>query len=541
MHEVLFIGHMATDHGLCVDPAKVQAIKGMPTPKDVISVQRLLGLAQYLSKFLPHLSDITKPLCELTQKDIAWVWDHPQQEALEKLKQAVMSTPVLRYYNINEEVTLQCDASQSGLGVAMMQNGQPVAYASRALSPVETRYAQIEKELLAVVFACDHFDAYIYGRSKVHIQTDHKPLESIVQKPLHSAPKRLQRMLLQLQKYNLEWTYKKGTTMYLADTLSRAHLPDVCACDHELATNLAKIDHTATTQLAVTKDRLTRISYTSADDPVLQVLRETIQQGWPEHKSRVPPCIRAYYDFRDELTIQDQLVFKGPRIVIPAVLRKEMMSMIHASHIGIEGSIRMARDSLYWPRMNADLKEYISKCDICLAHQAVPGKESLLQHEIPERPWARIGVDLCELRGRTLLVVCDYYSNYIEVEKIHAATTQSISKVLKCLFSRYGVPNVVVSDNGPQFSSADFANFAQTWGFTHTTTSRTIPNLMAKRKMPSRPSKGCSQNVGNQASQNIGHFWIGKTRQWKGWEPAQHNGSWVVAVEHSFQLLSLYY
>ena len=94
--------------------------------------------------------------------------------------------------------------------------------------------------------------------------------------------------------------------MYLADTLSRAHLPDVCACDHELATNLAKIDHTATTQLAVTKDRLTRISYTSADDPVLQVLRETIQQGWPEHKSRVPPCIWAYYDFHDELTIQDQ-------------------------------------------------------------------------------------------------------------------------------------------------------------------------------------------------------------------------------------------
>ena len=95
---------------------KYRLFKGMPTPKDVTSAQRLLGLAQYLSKFLPHLSDITKPLRELTQKDIAWVWDHPQQEALEKLKQAAMSTPVLQYYNINEEVTLQCDASQSALG-----------------------------------------------------------------------------------------------------------------------------------------------------------------------------------------------------------------------------------------------------------------------------------------------------------------------------------------------------------------------------------------------------------------------------------------
>ena len=474
MQEVPFIGHIATQQGLCVDPAKVQAIKDMPLPKNVAGVQRLLGLTQYLSKFLPHLSDITKPMRELTQKDTVWAWEHPQQEALDKLKEAVMSTPVLRYYNLNEEVTLQCDASQSGLGAAMMQNGQPVAYASRALSEVETRYAQIEKELLAVVFACDHFDAYIYGRSRINIETDHKPLESIVLKPLHNAPQRLQRMLLKLQKYNLQWKYKKGTTMFLADTLSRAHLPDVGACD--IASNLEGIDHTTDTLLAVSKDRLLQIKHASSDDPVLQILRETIQQGWPENKRNVPTCIRAY-DFRDELTIQDQLVFKGSRVVIPVALRREMMAMVHASHIGIEGSIRRARDSLYWPRMNAELREYVSKCDICLAHRTSQGKEPLLSHEIPERPWARIGVDLCELKGRTLLVVCDYYSNFIEVERIHTPTTQGVSKVLKCLFSRYGVPDIVISDNGPQFSSAEFA---RTWHFTHTTTSPYYPQSNGK-------------------------------------------------------------
>ena len=102
------------------------------------AIQRLLGLAQYISKFLPHLSDITKPLRELTQKDIEWTWDLAQWNALEMLKKAVSSTPVLWYYNPQEEVTLQCDASQSGLGAAMLQNGQPVAYASRALAPAET-------------------------------------------------------------------------------------------------------------------------------------------------------------------------------------------------------------------------------------------------------------------------------------------------------------------------------------------------------------------------------------------------------------------
>ena len=135
----------------------------MPPPPDVAAVQRLLGLAQYLSKLLPHLSDITKPLRELTRQDTAWEWGQAQQEALESLKSAVSNTPILRYYNVEEEVTLQCDASQSGLGAALLQNGQPVAYASRALSQAETRYAQIEKVLLAIVFACDHFEAYVYG------------------------------------------------------------------------------------------------------------------------------------------------------------------------------------------------------------------------------------------------------------------------------------------------------------------------------------------------------------------------------------------
>ena len=137
--EVPFIGHIATDKGLRVDPAKVRAISEMPAPTDKAGVQRLLGLAQYLSKFLPNLSDITKPLRELTQSNVQWVWETAQQASLEALKKAVITTLVLRYYNLEEEVTLQCDASQSGLGAALLQNGQPVAYASRALTDAETR------------------------------------------------------------------------------------------------------------------------------------------------------------------------------------------------------------------------------------------------------------------------------------------------------------------------------------------------------------------------------------------------------------------
>ena len=143
------------------------------------------------------------------QSNVLWVWNEAQQTAFEKLIEMVTRTPVLCYYNLKEEVTLQCDVSKSGLGAALMQNGQPVAYASRALTPAETCYAQIEKELLSIVFACDCFDAFVYGRDLVNVETDHKPLEAIFIKPLAATPKHLQRMLLHLQKYNLQVKYKK--------------------------------------------------------------------------------------------------------------------------------------------------------------------------------------------------------------------------------------------------------------------------------------------------------------------------------------------
>ena len=139
--EVSFIGHIATGEGLKVDPAKVKAIREMPAPTDKAGVQRLLGLAQYLGKFLPHLSDVTKPLRELTQQDVEWAWGEPQKTALESRKDAVTRTPVLRSFNVKEDVTLQCNASQSGLGAALLQNGQPVAYTSRAFTLAKTRYA----------------------------------------------------------------------------------------------------------------------------------------------------------------------------------------------------------------------------------------------------------------------------------------------------------------------------------------------------------------------------------------------------------------
>ena len=325
--------------------------------------------------------------------------------------------------------TIQCDASQSGLGAALLQ---PVAYASRALTDAESRYAQIEKELLAIVFACEHFEYYIYGRETVTIETDHQPLVAIVLKPLHKAPSRLQRMLLRLQKYNLTVRYKRGQNMYLADTLSRAYLPNVKACEFEQSQE----DMDQTLALAIPESQLQQIKQASAEDVVLQALNKTVRRGWPESKSELPEIVHPYFDIREELTVQGELVFKGSQLVIPASLRKSMMNTVHESHIGIDGCLRRARECMYWPRMTTELKEYISKCDVCLAYRPAQTKEPLMQHQFAARPWSKVGVDLCEFHGRTLVVTTDYYSNFIEVENLTRLTSGGVIYVLKSMFAR---------------------------------------------------------------------------------------------------------
>ena len=416
---------------------------------------------------------MTKALRELTLEEADFQWDGPQQAAFDALKAAVASTPVLRYYALDEEVTLQCDASQSGLGAALMQGGQPVAYVSRALTATERRYAQIE-ERFAVVFACQRFDAYVYGRANVSVESDHKPLEIIMQKTLNTAPKRLQRMLLALPKYDINLRYKRGEAMFLADTLSRAYLPEVCLCD--VAQECETVDHRMT--LPVTKERWQQLQFASEHVPVLQQLRDVIRRGWPRQKSEVPECVRPYFDSRDELTVQDALVFKRQLLVVPASMRRELLAVAHATHL--EGCMRRMRDTLYWPRMTVEVREYVSRCEVCLVHRDSPGKEPIMQHDIPARPWATVAVDLCDSNGHTLLVMSDYYSNFIEVAHLRSVTSRSVIHELAQQFARYGVLDTVMIDNGPQFASAEFAVFATKWKFEHITSSPHYPTSNGK-------------------------------------------------------------
>ena len=220
--KVILAGYVLSDEGHTPDPSKVSPIAQMERPSNVTELRRFCGMVNYLAKFVDRLATLMEPLRQLTCQSVRWSWEHEHTEAFERIKAALISAPLLAYFDPAKEATLQCDASQYGLGAALLQEGRPIAYASRSLSETERSYAQIEKELLSVLFAMERFDMYTYGRP-IHVHSDHQPLQTIVRKPLAAALKHLQRMLLRMQRYDFTLQYKKGSELYLADTLSRLH------------------------------------------------------------------------------------------------------------------------------------------------------------------------------------------------------------------------------------------------------------------------------------------------------------------------------
>ncbi|XP_061190263.1 uncharacterized protein LOC133198137 [Saccostrea echinata] len=263
---------------------------------------------------------------------------------------------------------------------------------------------------------------YTLGR-KVKVESDHKPLEIINKKSLISAPKRLQRMLLRLQKFDYEIVYKRGLEMYLADTLSRAYLPTVQLQKHDSEDRVLAITDrsksekdaesiTMSEYANISSDTLKKIKLATSQDEILLKLSKTIKDGWPE-RDELPPDIQFYHTFRDELVSQDGLIFKGDRIVIPLTLKDEILQRVHSSHIGIQGCYLRTKESLYWPNMMKAIETYIKKCHVCATIQ---GEQ-----------------------------------DFFEIDRLHDRKSKEVINKFKAQMARHGIPGMLISDNGPPF------------------------------------------------------------------------------------------
>ena len=215
-----FFGHRLTPEGLKPDPEKIKAILAMQPLQSIQQLQSFNGMVNYLKRFSPVLSELAEPLRKLQKSDTVWAWESEQQTAFEKTKTALTTLPVLAYFDKNKEHIIQTDASKTGLGAVLLQEGQPVVYASRTLTDTECRYSNIERELLGVVFGLERLHHYTFGKP-ITVETDHQLLTSIWKKTIVTSSPRLQRLLLRLAQYDVHIEYLRGKENVIADALSR--------------------------------------------------------------------------------------------------------------------------------------------------------------------------------------------------------------------------------------------------------------------------------------------------------------------------------
>ena len=457
---VSFFGLIWTNKGMKPDPKKCDDITGKPEPTSQAELISFLGLAQYLSPFIPQLSAKTQVMRQLLKKDTPWEWTAECRQAFNDVKLAISKDLLLGYFDPREPVEIEVDASMKGLGAALLQKGRPVAFASKSLTPTETNYANIEREMLSVVFGLEHFHCFIYGKPVV-VHSDHKPLQYISVKQLSQAPPRLQRMLLRIQQYEIEIKYRPGKEMTYADYLSRVSPTQRPAIP---------LEHTIH-MIQISDSQLERVKYATQSDPELSALKEQVVQGWPSDAKSVPKMIRSYWSLRDYISVEDGVLFNGTKMIIPNGMRKEYLERVHQGHLGISKSQLRAKESLYWPQMCNDIEGHVKDCKYCLQNANLPAKDKMIAHEIPTNPWQTLSSDLFELNGHTYILVVDHYSKMPFVKLLTKQTSAGVIKFLKELFAVHGICRRLYTDNGPQYSSQEFLNFTREWDFQHTTSS----------------------------------------------------------------------
>ena len=282
-----FFGHRLTPDGIRVDPKKIEATIQMDPPQNMANLQSFNGMVNYLKKFNPVLSKLSKPLSRLCKYGVKWAWESEQQNAFEAIKQVITTLPVLTYFDKTKKHMIQCDASKKGLGAVLLQMSKPVMYVSRALTEREHRYSNIKRELLAIVYALKRLNHYTFGRT-ITVQSDHLPLQSIWKKSIVSASPRLQRLLLRLAHYDLNIEFLRGKENVTADALSR-----VCPLQSSNSkTKDSNIDvipvHHITQTAPVSKSRLQELRLATQSDLTLSSLTKTIHKGWPQSKKDCP-------------------------------------------------------------------------------------------------------------------------------------------------------------------------------------------------------------------------------------------------------------
>jgi len=445
-----FLGYRVTPQGFLPDPEKVKSIEEMLPPKNQKGVRRFLGAAGFFRKFVPKYAKIAAPLTRLTRKDVRFVWGPDQRDAFIKLKDLLITAPVLAKPDFEKIFELHTDASQVAIGACLMQTDDqnelhPIAYFSRKLRGAETRYSATDLEALAVVESVRHFDAYLYGR-RFTVLTDHRPLTYVFSRRTKSP--RMSRWSAELADHNFQIKYKQGRINYVPDMLSR---------------DVAPISLSSPDPYAMRVEQL--------KDPLLhEIVMFLEERAVPQQR---PPLPLDEFELRNGVLyrlrhLPERIV---EQLVVPRTLRKDAIKIAHASpiaaHHGIYRTYNKLRDLFYFPNMLGETRKYVSSCKTCQKRKGI-GRRAPLQHA-PEavHPMERVSADLVDLHSsssgnRYVLVMVDQLTRYLQLVPLPNKEAETVVRaIIDHFITLFGPPRLLQTDGGLEFNNALFRSVCE--------------------------------------------------------------------------------
>ncbi|XP_050521685.1 uncharacterized protein K02A2.6-like [Daktulosphaira vitifoliae] len=422
---VNYLGHTIDEMGIRPMKQKLEAIKEAREPTNLNELKAYLGLLNYYCKFVPNLSSELHELHKLLKKGVKFEWTEKCSETFNRSKELLLNNQLLGIYDSKKPIIVYADASPYGVGAILVQlfdrEEKPICFSSSTLSPAEQNYAQIHREALAIVFAVKKFHKYIYG-NKFTLCSDSQALKEIFSPNKGNsvvAASRLQRWSVFLSMYDYDFKYKPAKQMVHVDALSR--LP--------LKTG-TEIEEISINRLSIMNDfnlNIEEIRKGYKEDKTLLKVIKYVKNGW---EGKLEEC-KYYFKMKNDLGLQDDCLFFGDRVVIPEHLKERVLQLLHKDHNGIVRMKMEARGILWWRNMAKDIEETVKRCEICAQTQNVP-------KEVVTSRWPKTNVKLM---------------NRVTVEKV--------IEVLQSIFTYFGLPGEIVSDNGPPFNSHVFNNYGK--------------------------------------------------------------------------------
>lgn len=443
-----YLGFVVDEEGLRTDPDKITAMVNYPRPSNTTEIKRFIGMTSWYRRFIPKFSELVSPINDLlkgkVRKKQSVIWSPEAENSFIKLKQALISTPILNAPDFSKPFIIQCDASQTALGSVLMQkiNGKEsvIAYASRSLSKIERNLSVCQLELSAILFSLEKFRCYVEGQHFT-VVTDHSALKWL--KNLERPVGKLARWSLQLQQYSFDVIHRKGIYNVVPDALSRS----VPISVDTVAISLENVD------------------------PFYVNLRKRILATPGNYPSWLVKDDLLYKHVPSKTSMKTNL--SEWKLLVPKSQRKEVIKSLHdpplSSHFGFYKTLGRVLELYYWPKMRRDILKYVRSCKTCASQKL--SNTARIGHMGGEKkvefPWQIIAVDLMGPLPRSpsgftfLLVVADWYTKYTLLHPIRAATANNVVKFMENnVFLVFGIPQFIIADNGSQFAGKKFKELA---------------------------------------------------------------------------------